>query len=311
MIYKFLLLLFLLILSQLQANVFVIDKVSDYIHFSNKGDVRWFEFEFSNSLDIAFSPVRVEVYYPEEVRPLKDKYWRGKPALSPRQYTSIYDNENKIEFEFPQIEAFGKEKISVAFVSKVVGEFYFYLKIKIQQGEGIWIGHEEYKIEEESNILSPDNSPHIESTISNDNKVQDSEGKIEEDALIKENSEISNQVDYLVFKKYFNLLLISIVVNITLLIVLTVFIFKTVHFKSKGELKNDDVKEVKKDMSRESICMQITPHTEFNSEFEPDNTNKITYFSSNKCNYLIELIYDNDILKRRIELLTRSKPCKR
>lgn len=305
----FLLLFCLGTLFQIQADVFTFERDNDSIYFPNRGDVRWFEFELYNSVDSQFSPLKIEIIYPEGIRPLNNRTWRGKPGLYPREFASKQENENKIVFNLANIQANGREKFSAAFVSLKRGKHFFETRVFVQDTEGIWVNSRDYSINE-GNTDSTVKDTSIQALIvTNNNLFVDSTQILKGSTQIEDDSVVEYQIDYEIFKKYFYYLIISIIANLILLIVLIFFIIKTIHRKKTSIKKKKDLSENKiPEAVPEIVPTQIIPGIEFNPDFDSDRNNSELNFSSKDYNYLVELILDNEILKRKLKILNKKIP---
>jgi len=296
--FSFLSIFFLLgALFQIQASGIEITGGTKRIHFSNRGDVSWYEFEIYNSLDTVYSSVKVEIEYSEGIRPLNDRTWRGKSGLSHREYATIETNENRIIFNLPQIQSYAMEKFSAAFVALRRGEQVFQAYVFIQDETNEWIDCKEYfgQLDTKDNLVSE--------TVTQDSLIRmntlefDSAIALGENAQLEDNSSEEYLISYKIFKKYFSYLVISIAINLILIICLsTYFIISNIHRKKAGKQKNIKVEKP----SSEIDSIQIVPTIELNPELDPDKNSPITNFGSRKYNYLVELIIDNEILERRL-----------
>ncbi|HHS50948.1 MAG TPA: hypothetical protein ENN07_07525 [candidate division Zixibacteria bacterium] len=138
----------------------------DEIRFINRGDVRWFELELENTLDTTFKDVQVEIHYSNSVRTLRDRTWRGRQGVSPRQHATLVPDNRVIIFELPSIGAGQKMKISAAFVSLSKGSHSFEYRLFIRDEHGeLAYAHEalERILSREEEAIEDEPPPEIDS----------------------------------------------------------------------------------------------------------------------------------------------------
>lgn len=138
-IYKYLALL-LAIFAAAQG-LFVIETNDEIEMF--RSDVRWYEFELMNLLDIALEPVRIEVVYPDGVRPLRDEDWKGKTGISHARFARKDPAKNRIIVELPSLAANSSVEMWFAFVGQRYGIFDFTAKTYLRGKDGEWRVSEE------------------------------------------------------------------------------------------------------------------------------------------------------------------------
>ncbi len=108
-----------------------------------RSDVRWYEFELMNSLDIPLENVRIEVVYPDGVRPLRDEDWKGKTGISHARFARKDPANNRIIIELPSMTANSSVEMWFAFVGQRYGVFDFAAKTYLRGEDGEWRVSEE------------------------------------------------------------------------------------------------------------------------------------------------------------------------
>ncbi len=139
---KSLLCLFLLAASFSTAEgLFVVEKNDDIEMF--RTDVRWFEIELINRLDFPLENVRVEIEYPDGVRPLRDEDWKGRSGISHARYAQKDSKNSRIIVELPSVRENSAEEMWFAFVGQRYGVYNFDAKTYLQDETGDWAPSDE------------------------------------------------------------------------------------------------------------------------------------------------------------------------
>lgn len=134
---KYLLCLFLLAASFSTAEgLFVVEKNDDIEMF--RTDVRWFEIELINRLDFPLENVRIEVEYPDGVRPLRDEDWKGRSGISHARYAQKDSKNSRIVVELPSVRENSAEEMWFAFVGQRYGVYNFDAKTYLRGETGDW-----------------------------------------------------------------------------------------------------------------------------------------------------------------------------
>jgi len=274
---------------------------TDSMRFFNKGDVRWLEFSLVNSLDSALESVRIEVNYGEEVRPLKDDTWKGREGISHREYASKYTGDRKIVFDLPFIAPNGRDEFWVAFVALEKGTHDFESWVYLQNEEGEWVDAQTLLAELSAQMAEIDVELEEELIETLEVKAEEVDTEM---TIAKAEYPESNLP-----RKYFVTLVISVIINVILIIVLIALIFyKFVHTKKRGNKRIDPLSaDFRNDRdAQEKITIEGEPRTDYRGQHELEHEGHKLEFGSTECNKLVELIIDNEILKKRLDVLEKT-----
>lgn len=129
--------LLLLLATFAAAEGLVVVETNDDIEMY-RTDVRWYEFELMNTLEIPLESVRIEVRYPDGVRPLRDEEWKGKTGISHAIYAEKDTDRQRIIVELPIIAANSSEEMWFAFVGKRYGVYNFSTQTYLSDDQGEW-----------------------------------------------------------------------------------------------------------------------------------------------------------------------------
>ncbi|HDR91277.1 MAG TPA: hypothetical protein ENN75_03400, partial [candidate division Zixibacteria bacterium] len=101
-------------------------------------DVRWYEIELINRLDFPLENVRIEVEYPDGVRPLRDDDWKGRSGISHARYAQKDAKNSRIVVELPLVRGNSAEEMWFAFVGQRYGVYDFEAKPYLRGETGDW-----------------------------------------------------------------------------------------------------------------------------------------------------------------------------
>jgi len=93
------------------------------------GNVWWFEFQVINDGNSTLLNQRIEVTYPKTARLLRDKKWKGKAGIYPREYATKDNVNRKVYFDFPEIAPSEQIDVWIAFVATRTANHHFIAEI--------------------------------------------------------------------------------------------------------------------------------------------------------------------------------------